>query len=97
MALMRLWKSQVGQTFRALEKFSRMSVRPQDSHFSQTSAGISSRAPLGCRGFFSLRNQAMAQISPLDGARATDFDAAERREGSGEARGEWRVQTGEAS
>src|ERR1035437_5968992 len=65
-----------------------MSVWPQDSHFSQTSAGISSRAPLGCRGFFSLRNHAMAQISPLGGGGATHAQPAERRAGSGEMRGE---------
>ena len=33
--------------------FSRMSVWPQASHFSQTSGGISSRWRLGCRGFLS--------------------------------------------
>src|ERR1035437_121604 len=85
---MRLWKEQMGQTFSALEKFSRMSVWPQDSHFSQTSARISSRAPLGCRGFFSLRNHAMPQISLLDGAQATHAPPAERRVVRPDGRGE---------
>src|SRR5947207_13219463 len=38
-----------------------MSVCPHASHFSQTSAGISSRSRRGCRGFFSFLNQAMAE------------------------------------
>src|SRR5262245_2081515 len=41
-----------------------MSVCPQASHFSQTSAGISSRSRRGWRGFFSFLNQAISKENP---------------------------------
>src|SRR4029078_5132653 len=59
MERMRRWNSQFGETFRLRTNFSRMSVCPQFSHFSQASGGISCFSRRGCRGFFSLRNHAI--------------------------------------
>src|ERR1017187_8284667 len=63
-----------------------MSVWPQASHFSQTSAGISRRSPWGCLGFFSFLNHAMPQMSRLASEVTT---AGERGESRGEGRGQW--------
>src|ERR1019366_1908629 len=66
-----------------------MSVWPQASHFSQTSAGISRRSPWGCLGFFSFLNHSIPQMSRL----ASEVTTAE---GRGEGRGEGRDQGGAA-
>src|SRR5437762_8806378 len=59
---MRRWKPQFGQTLRLRTNFSRRSVWPHWSHFSQASGGISCFSWRGRRGFFSLRNHAMRGI-----------------------------------
>jgi hypothetical protein len=63
-ARIRRWCSQLGHTLRFRTNFSRMSVCPHFSHFSQASGGISCFSRRGCRAFFSLRNQAIREMSP---------------------------------
>ena len=64
-AVMRRCRPHSGQTLSAFSNFSRRSMCPQPSHFSQASGGISNRSRCDVRGFRSFLNHAITAIGVM--------------------------------